>query len=94
MKNTFSLLRTPGRKLLVPALLFVIHVAPALAAGDDSTNSKIPDCPRGQVYDSKTKQCVSDKTARLSDEDKTRQTMPIIWRRKATIRPRLPCWIV
>ncbi|MDJ0089061.1 tetratricopeptide repeat protein [Pantoea allii] len=71
MKNTSSLLRATGRKLLVPALLFVIHANPALAAGDDSTNSNIPDCPRGQVYDSKSKQCVPDKTARLSDEDKT-----------------------
>ena len=42
MKNTSSLLRATGRKLLVPLLLFVVHASPALAAGDDSTNSKNP----------------------------------------------------
>lgn len=86
MKNTSSLLRATGRKLLIPALLFVIHANPALAAGDDSTNSNIPDCPRGQVYDSKSKQCVPDKTARLSDEDKTNYAYHLA--KKANIRPR------
>nr|WP_312477826.1 tetratricopeptide repeat protein [Kosakonia cowanii] len=51
---------------------FVLLSAPVFAAGDDSSNSKTPDCPTGQVYDSSTKQCVPEKTSQLSDEYKTR----------------------
>ncbi|MGE0971312.1 tetratricopeptide repeat protein [Klebsiella sp. WOUb02] len=57
--------------MAVPALLLFLSVPPAFAMGDDSTESKTPDCPSGQVYDSVTKQCVAEKTSSLSDQDKT-----------------------
>lgn len=61
------------RWLVLPALLIVLHDPVVLAAGDDSSESKTPDCPKGQVWDSKSKSCVPDKTSSLSDEDKTNQ---------------------
>lgn len=59
------------RSLAIPMLLFCLQVPQALAMGDNSTESKTPDCPKGQVYDSTTKQCVPEKSTRLSDRDKT-----------------------
>jgi Flp pilus assembly protein TadD len=41
----------------------------AHAMGDDS--EKTPDCPKGQVYDSKTKSCMVEKGSKISDQDKT-----------------------
>lgn len=71
--NLFSLLSaTTMRRLILPVALVLLPVASVFAAGDDDTNSKTPDCPAGQVYDSTMKQCVAEKTSRLSDEDKTR----------------------
>lgn len=49
---------------LVSGLLF----APAFAAGDDS--SKTPVCKKGEVYDQKTKTCVKQQGANLTDENK------------------------
>ncbi|MGM3192331.1 tetratricopeptide repeat protein [Dickeya dadantii subsp. dieffenbachiae] len=60
-----------ARRLAIPVLLFSLHVPQVFAAGDDDTNRKTPDCPAGQVYNSATKQCVPEKTSRLSDQDKT-----------------------
>jgi len=65
---------------------FVLLSAPVFAAGDDSSNSKTPDCPTGQVYDSSTKQCVPEKTSQLSDEDKTRYAYHLA--KKGSIRLR------
>nr|WP_313687415.1 hypothetical protein [Pantoea sp.] len=59
------------RWLVLPALLLALHAPGAWSMGDDDSNSKTPDCPKGQVYDSKSKSCVPDKTSSLSDEDKT-----------------------
>jgi hypothetical protein len=36
-----------------------VAIAPVFAAGEDNSDSKTPDCPSGQVYDSTTKQCVT-----------------------------------
>ena len=60
-------------KTLAPLLLslFLLPAAQVFAAGDDNTNSKTRDCPSGQVYDSTLKQCVAEKSSRLSDDDKT-----------------------
>ena len=66
-----SVLRSASRRMAVPALLFFLSVPPVFAMGDNSTESKTPDCPSGQVYDSATKQCVPEKTSSLSDQDKT-----------------------
>jgi len=59
------------RSLAIPMLLFCLQAPQALAMGDNSTESKTPDCPKVQVYDSTTKQCVPEKSTRLSDRDKT-----------------------
>ncbi len=59
------------RWFAVPVLLMALHAPAALAMGDDDSDKKPPDCPKGQVYDSKTKSCVPEKTSMLSDEDKT-----------------------
>ncbi|PKE29924.1 hypothetical protein CWS43_14360 [Rahnella sp. AA] len=45
--------------------------AAAHAMGDDSDEKKTPDCPKGQIYDSKTKSCMVDKGSMISDQDKT-----------------------
>ena len=58
--------------ITIPALLLALYAPVALAMGDNDSESKTPDCPKGQVWDSHSKQCVVDKTSRLSDEDKTR----------------------
>lgn len=71
--NAFSFLPSATlRRFLLPVVFVLMPVTPLFAAGDDNTNSKTPDCPGGQVYDSTTKQCVPEKTSRLSDTDKTR----------------------
>ncbi|MGR2856897.1 tetratricopeptide repeat protein [Erwinia sp. 1181_3] len=58
--------------IILPALLLTLYAPLALSMGDSSSESKTPDCPKGQVYDSGSKQCVPEKTSRLSDDDKTR----------------------
>ncbi len=63
--------RLNARSLAISMLLFCFQAPQALAMGDDNTESKTPDCPKGQVYDSGTKQCVPEKSTRLSDQDKT-----------------------
>lgn len=60
-----------SRLLMIPTLCLFLQVPQAMAMGDNSTESKTPDCPRGQVYDSVSKTCVPEKSSRLSDEDKT-----------------------
>jgi len=63
--------RLNARFLAISMLLFCFQAPHAWAMGDDNTESKTPDCPKGQVYDSATKQCVPEKSTRLSDQDKT-----------------------
>jgi tetratricopeptide (TPR) repeat protein len=58
--------------MTLPAILLALYAPQTLAMGDNSSESKTPDCPKGQVYDSNSKQCVPEKTSRLSDDDKTR----------------------
>ncbi|HAS99073.1 MAG TPA: hypothetical protein DCS68_02440, partial [Pantoea agglomerans] len=58
--------------LAVPALLLMLHSPLSMAMGDNDSDKKTPDCPKGQVYDSHTKSCVPEKTSKLSDDDKTR----------------------
>ncbi|WP_413739272.1 tetratricopeptide repeat protein [Sodalis sp. RH21] len=40
------------------------------AMGDDSSTT--PTCPKGQIYDSRTKSCMVDKGSMISDGDRTR----------------------
>ncbi|ASV56525.1 Tetratricopeptide repeat protein [compost metagenome] len=60
-----------SRTLAIPVLLFCLQAPQAFAMGNNNTESKTPDCPSGQVYDSVSKKCVPEKTSSLSDEDKT-----------------------
>ncbi|MGG7835092.1 tetratricopeptide repeat protein [Klebsiella aerogenes] len=62
---------SPIRRLVVPALLFLLYTPAALAMGDNSPSKQTPDCPSGQAYDSVSQKCVPQKTSSLSDEDKT-----------------------
>jgi tetratricopeptide (TPR) repeat protein len=62
---------TTTRYLAVSALVLFLQSPLALAMGNNSTESKTPDCPSGQVYDSVSQKCVPDKTSSLSDQDKT-----------------------
>ena len=71
MNTLISSILPASRRLMVPALLCLFYASPSFAMGDNSTQSKTPDCPSGQVYDSVSKQCVPDKTSSLSDQDKT-----------------------
>ncbi|AZE49197.1 hypothetical protein C4K04_3525 [Pseudomonas chlororaphis] len=50
----------------LPALVFG---APLLLAG--SLLAAAPNCPDGQVWDSKNQRCVSQRTTRLPDADRT-----------------------
>jgi len=60
------------RLFAIPALLLSLHSPLSFAMGDNDSDSKTPDCPKGQVYNSETKKCVPEKTTALSDDDKTR----------------------
>ncbi|MBS6035680.1 MAG: tetratricopeptide repeat protein [Pantoea sp.] len=60
------------RLFAVPVLLLTLHAPLSMAMGDNDSDTKVPDCPKGQVYNGKTKTCVPEKTSMLSDEDKTR----------------------
>jgi len=42
---------------------------PVFAAGDDSETT--PVCKKGEVYDQKTKKCVKQNTANITDENRT-----------------------
>ncbi len=82
---------SPIRRLVVPALLFLLYTPAALAMGDNSPSKQTPDCPSGQAYDSVSQKCVPQKTSSLSDEDKTNYAWHLA--KKANIRPHLTCWI-
>lgn len=50
------------------ALLLLSGLAQAM--GDDSSTT--PTCPKGQIYDTRSKSCVVDKGAMISDTDRAR----------------------
>lgn len=77
--------------MTLPAILLALYAPLTLAMGDNSSESKTPDCPKGQVYDSNSKQCVPEKTSRLSDDDKTRYAYHLA--KKGSISRRSTCWI-
>ncbi|QWA14089.1 tetratricopeptide repeat protein [Sodalis ligni] len=54
--------------LLGGALLLISGLSHAM--GDDSSTT--PTCPKGQIYDSRTKTCMVDKGSMISDADRTR----------------------
>lgn len=67
--NAFS--RRTAPLMVLPLMLICLQAPQVLAMGNNDSNSKTPDCPSGQVYDSVSKKCVPEKTGSLSDEDKT-----------------------
>lgn len=58
------------RLLLAGCLTAAMLSGQALASGDDSAPPK-PNCPKGQVWDSKTKKCVDQLSKATSDADRT-----------------------
>jgi tetratricopeptide (TPR) repeat protein len=55
-------------KILVPALSVLFLSSPVFAADNGSTSNAPPDCPKGQVWNSADKKCVSQKSG-LPDKD-------------------------
>lgn len=57
------------RNLLLPAITSTLLLAGfAHAIGDDSQTT--PTCPKGQIYDSKTKTCMVEKSSMIGDSDR------------------------
>ncbi len=77
---------SPIRRLVVPALLFLLYTPAALAMGDNSPSKQTPDCPSGQAYDSVSQKCVPQKTSSLSDEDKTNYAWHLAKKRRISGR--------
>lgn len=55
--------------LLGAGLAIAVLSAPVFAAGEDS--SPTPSCPKGKVWDSKTKKCVDKSSSLVPDKDRT-----------------------
>ena len=47
----------------------LLYSASVNAMGNDDTTT--PTCPKGQVYDNKTKNCLPEKSSMIDDQDKT-----------------------
>ncbi|HWK47068.1 MAG TPA: tetratricopeptide repeat protein [Stellaceae bacterium] len=58
-----------GACLTIMTLTITAPIGPARAMGDDSSDT--PTCKKGEVYDSKTKQCVKQQGSNLPDQDRT-----------------------
>jgi tetratricopeptide (TPR) repeat protein len=59
-------------KCFVLASLLLVFSGSAYAAGGGSSDEPTtPTCPKGQIYDSKTKTCVVEKGSKVSDSDRT-----------------------
>jgi tetratricopeptide (TPR) repeat protein len=68
----FPMSTTPVRiaSLLLSGLIAASAFSvPVFAAGDDSETT--PVCKKGEVYDQKTKKCVKQSTANITDENRT-----------------------
>ncbi|MFS2179675.1 tetratricopeptide repeat protein [Rhizobium pisi] len=55
--------------LLGGCLAASVFSAPVFAIGDN--NSTMPTCKKGEIYDQKTKKCVKQQSANVSDENRT-----------------------
>jgi tetratricopeptide (TPR) repeat protein len=64
MNNRLSILTAP---LMLAVLL---SGSPAWANGEEDTPA-MPQCPKGQVYDTKSHKCVKQTSKRVSDADRT-----------------------
>ncbi len=65
---TVVALKQHASLVLGSALLLLSGLAQAM--GDDSSTT--PTCPKGQIYDTRSKSCVVDKGAMISDADRAR----------------------
>lgn len=70
--NTHSAHATPSRPslLLGACVALALFVGQAHASGDESAPPK-PNCPKGQVWDSKSGKCVMQTSKATSDADRT-----------------------
>ena len=74
INTTTKSARRPSALLLAGCLAATLLSAQVLASGGDSDESdtpKKPNCPKGQVYDTKTKSCVNQQSSLTPDADKT-----------------------
>ncbi|MFK3795714.1 tetratricopeptide repeat protein [Pseudomonas sp. NPDC088444] len=70
MKNRYLAAGFRNTWLLGACVALVIAAGQARASGDESTPPK-PNCPKGQVWDSKTRKCALQTSQATSDEDRT-----------------------
>ncbi|CAI1017805.1 Predicted O-linked N-acetylglucosamine transferase, SPINDLY family [Serratia liquefaciens] len=60
------------KRLLLPVIAgSLLFSGTALAMGGDGSGQTTPTCPKGQIYDTKTKTCMVDKSSMVSDNDRT-----------------------
>ncbi len=60
-----------ARHLLIAASLGIaaaLHIAPALAAGDDSATT--PTCKKGEIWNKKTQKCEKQSSANIDDSNR------------------------
>ena len=63
-------------RIRLPSVLLSLCLAagalsgPAFAIGGSSSGDSMPTCKKGQVYDQKTKKCVNQRHADISDENR------------------------
>ena len=69
-----SLLSRFSTSISLTVMLTALAIAPAFAAGDDTTAppkpTPTPRCPSGQIHDQKSNTCVSAKSNALDDKDR------------------------
>jgi tetratricopeptide (TPR) repeat protein len=53
---------------LATAIMVGVHIVPVYAIGDDDETT--PVCKKGEVYDKKTKKCVKQSGANITDDNK------------------------
>ncbi|MCO7574478.1 tetratricopeptide repeat protein [Pseudomonas chlororaphis] len=56
--------------LIAPLLATALHTSLALANGEEEQPAQ-PNCPKGQVWDSKSQRCVSQQSRLVPDADRT-----------------------
>lgn len=59
------------KRLLLPVIAgSLLFSGAALAMGGDGSGQTKPTCPKGQIYDTKTKTCMVDKSSMIGDNDR------------------------
>lgn len=59
-----------AKRLLLPVIASSLLISgAALAMGGDGSGQTTPTCPKGQIYDTKTKTCMVDKSSMINDND-------------------------